>query len=252
MKKNERLTLNSDLLRTFVVIAECGNLTHAADQLHRTQSAVSVKLRRLEEDLKVSLFERHARGMTLSQNGEKLLPIARRALAEIHRAGTLFDAPLRGSIRVGIPDDFDDRIGHAIACRLVAEGAAVTATGTRADGTSPEGCVYRAIDFTDPAATAAFADSLAADSPDFIELDEHGYVDKVKVYQELGAEFEIPLTAEELAADFRLNSGKYCNPLPFAIEVLEHLRSRGYKLCIITNGHGESQRAKLIELRRAN
>ncbi len=81
----------------------------------------------------------------------------------------------------------------------------------------------------------------------FIELDEHGYVDKEKVYQELGAEFEIPLTAEELAADFRLNSGKHCKPFPGAMELLEHLRSRWYKLGIITNGYGESQRAKLVE-----
>lgn len=110
MNVNERKLPNSDLLKTFIVIAECENLTHAADRLHRTQSAVSVQLRKLEEGLNVSLFERQARGMTLSENGKKLLPVARRALAEIQRTANLFDTPLAGRIRVGIPDDFDDTI----------------------------------------------------------------------------------------------------------------------------------------------
>ncbi len=101
---------SSDLLRTFVVIAECGNLTHAANRLHKTQSAVSVQLRKLEDALKVQLFDRHTRGMTLSVNGEKLLPAASRALAELQRTADLFGEPLTGSLRVGIPDDFDDLV----------------------------------------------------------------------------------------------------------------------------------------------
>ena len=52
-------------------------------------------------------------------------------------------------------------IGRAIAERLLADGARVIATGTRADGTVPEGAEYRAVDFADGAATQAFADAVA-------------------------------------------------------------------------------------------
>jgi len=110
MIKNERSAPNSEWLRSFVVIAEWGNLTHAAERLNKTQSAVSVQLRKLEDTLGVSLFKRHVRGMALSESGEKLLPAARRALVELQRTASLFDHPLKGRIRVGIPDDFDDTI----------------------------------------------------------------------------------------------------------------------------------------------
>lgn len=59
-------------------------------------------------------------------------------------------------------------IGRAIAERLLADGAAVTATGTTADGTAPDGCEYRAVDFADDAATEAFAAELEALAPDVL------------------------------------------------------------------------------------
>lgn len=110
MNENERAAPSSDLLRTFVAIAESGNLTQAADRLHRTQSAISVQLRKLEEDLKVSLFDRSPRGMSLTECGEKLLPVAQSVLTEIGRARALFETPLTGRLRIGIPDDFDEAI----------------------------------------------------------------------------------------------------------------------------------------------
>lgn len=110
MIKNERIMPSSDHLKTFVAIAEYGNLTHAAEKLNRTQAAISVQLRKLEETLNVMLFDRLSRGMSLTENGKKLLPCARRALAEISQIGTMFDVPLVGSLRVGIPDDFDNNI----------------------------------------------------------------------------------------------------------------------------------------------
>lgn len=110
MKNSEQTLLNSELLRTFVMIADCGNLTTAAGRLHRTQSAISVQIRKLESDLEIALFDRNSRGMSLTDAGGKLLPKARSILADIKEASTLFKAPLTGSIRVGIPDDFDDTI----------------------------------------------------------------------------------------------------------------------------------------------
>ncbi|WP_420334199.1 LysR family transcriptional regulator [Roseibium sp.] len=110
MKKIEQLALNSDLLRAFVTIAEQGHLTLASERLHRTQSALSVQLKKLETGLNATLFERHPKGMKLTLDGEKLLPIAQGILADLYRAQSLFEHPLRGKVRVGIPDHYDDLI----------------------------------------------------------------------------------------------------------------------------------------------
>ena len=110
MNKIERSSPDSSLLRTFLEIAECRNLTLAASRLNRSQSAISVQLRKLETELNVSLFERDSKGMALSANGEKLVPAARRVLSELGQLQALFQTPLKGRIRVGIPDDFDENV----------------------------------------------------------------------------------------------------------------------------------------------
>lgn len=105
----DRIPLDTDLLRSFVMIANHGNLTVAARHLGRTQSAVSVQLRRLEDQLGSPLFDRQARGMTLNEAGQKLLPRATAILAQLREVGAMFADPLSGSIRIGFPDDYDDR-----------------------------------------------------------------------------------------------------------------------------------------------
>ena len=57
------IPLDSDLLRTFLAVASAGNVTRAADKVGRTQSAVSIQIKRLEETLGESLFERGSRGV---------------------------------------------------------------------------------------------------------------------------------------------------------------------------------------------
>lgn len=108
MNRNDGAAPSSDLLRTFLVLARTGNVTIAADELGRTQSAISVQLRRLEEDLGERLFERGSRGIDLTDAGRRLLPAARRALRELDRVGGLFANPLAGRVRIGIPDDYGD------------------------------------------------------------------------------------------------------------------------------------------------
>lgn len=110
MQENERITTDSNLLRTFVEIAECQNLTLAAARLNRSQSAISVQVKKLEMELNSSLFIREGKGMSLSADGEKLLPAARSVLAELIKVQTLFEDPLNGRIRVGIPDDLDEGV----------------------------------------------------------------------------------------------------------------------------------------------
>jgi len=114
MNKSERMASNSHLLRTFITVAECNNLTRAAELLGRTQSAISVQAKSLEDMLEVSLFVRQSKGITLTAEGEKLLPVARKIVHELMQAGTMFDDPLRGNIRVGIPDDYAETLLESV------------------------------------------------------------------------------------------------------------------------------------------
>ncbi len=61
-----------DKLRIFHAVADAGSLTHAGEQLHLSQSAVSRQIRALEESLSTTLFHRHARGLILTEQGELL------------------------------------------------------------------------------------------------------------------------------------------------------------------------------------
>lgn len=82
-------SLKLDRLRSFVLVAEEGNLTRAARRRHTTPSAVSEHLRQLEETLQVGLFERTRQGMTLTREGELLLPSARKALEGVREMAEL-------------------------------------------------------------------------------------------------------------------------------------------------------------------
>ena len=66
-----------DKLRIFHAVADAGNLTHAGDTLHLSQSAVSRQIRALEESLNTTLFRRHARGLLLTEQGEMLFEATR-------------------------------------------------------------------------------------------------------------------------------------------------------------------------------
>jgi DNA-binding transcriptional LysR family regulator len=61
-----------DKLRVFHAVADAGSLTHAGDNIHLSQSAVSRQIRALEESLNTILFHRHARGLILTEPGELL------------------------------------------------------------------------------------------------------------------------------------------------------------------------------------
>ena len=61
-----------DKLRIFHAVADAGSLTHAGDQLHLSQSAISRQIRALEDSLNATLFHRHARGLILTEQGELL------------------------------------------------------------------------------------------------------------------------------------------------------------------------------------
>lgn len=99
--------LDPELLRAFVAVAETGSVTAAAGRVHRTQSAVSMQIKRLEELLGRRLLDRSGRKAALSAEGELLLPHARALLRAEREVLALFadDAPA-GRVRIGAPDDY--------------------------------------------------------------------------------------------------------------------------------------------------
>ncbi len=102
--------LDSDQLRTFLAIADTGSFTRAADIVHKTQSAVSMQMKRLEERLGRDIFERDGRASKLTEDGERLLDYARRIVRLNTECVACFaETDLVGRVRLGLPDDYADR-----------------------------------------------------------------------------------------------------------------------------------------------
>ncbi|MDJ0948010.1 MAG: LysR substrate-binding domain-containing protein [Alphaproteobacteria bacterium] len=98
--------LDIGLVRAFAAVADCGNMTTAADALGLTQGAVSQQIKRLEEALDCILFDRSKRGLTLTKRGEHLLGLARRFLDLNDEILAEMTAPaVRGEVRLGMPYD---------------------------------------------------------------------------------------------------------------------------------------------------
>ena len=99
--------LELDLLRAFVAVAETGSFTAAADVVHRSQSAVSQKVLRLEEILGRRVFDRTSRTLGLTPDGERLLVAARRMLELNDRLIREWrEPPASGTLRLGVSEDF--------------------------------------------------------------------------------------------------------------------------------------------------
>lgn len=75
-----------DKIRVFHAVAEAGSFTHAGEALNLTQSSVSRQISALEQSLNVSLFHRHARGLTLTEQGETLYATAKEVFAKLAMA----------------------------------------------------------------------------------------------------------------------------------------------------------------------
>src|SRR3954469_11942596 len=111
--------LDIDQLRTFVAIADTGSFTRAADIVHKTQSAVSMQMKRLEERLGRPIFQREGRASRLTDEGDRLLDYARRIVRLNSECLASFaDAELVGRVRLGLPDDYADRYLPAILARF--------------------------------------------------------------------------------------------------------------------------------------
>jgi DNA-binding transcriptional LysR family regulator len=110
--------LESDLLRTFLAVADAGSVTGGAARIHRSQSAASVQVKQLEELFGKPVFKRHGRGVVLSELGKTLAPIARQVVETLDTAfAELTGTGLVGSLRIGIPDDH----GKQALSQIIAE-----------------------------------------------------------------------------------------------------------------------------------
>lgn len=102
--------LQLDWLKCFVAVIDAGSLSGAAGEIHRSQSAVSMQLKKLEEAMGHRLLERDSRNLQLTPEGQTLLGYARRILDLHTEAQTALNGEqLTGRVRLGVPDDYAAR-----------------------------------------------------------------------------------------------------------------------------------------------
>jgi DNA-binding transcriptional LysR family regulator len=111
--------IDIDQLRTFIAIAETGSFTKAAEVVNKTQSAVSMQMKRLEERIDRPIFARDGRASKLTEDGARLLDYARRMVKlNMETIAAFSDAGLSGRVRLGVPDDYADRYLPEIMARF--------------------------------------------------------------------------------------------------------------------------------------
>jgi LysR family hydrogen peroxide-inducible transcriptional activator len=110
-------------LETFVAVAREGSIVRAADRLARTQPSISVRLLALESAWATKLFRRHARGMALTPEGARLLPLAEAALRSLGALDTAAGMPVagHGELRIGAGDALGREIVPRAVARLLRE-----------------------------------------------------------------------------------------------------------------------------------
>jgi len=148
--------LDLDTLRTLVTAHDVGGFAQAADRLGRTPSAISLQMKRLQEELGTPLFRKHGRSLKLTEAGQTALGYARRMLAlNDDLLHTMQGVTLAGAVRIGAPQDF-----AALLPDVLRQFAALyprTQIELRVEG---NGALIEALDKTqlDLALTIGFAD----------------------------------------------------------------------------------------------
>lgn len=101
------LPLDVPLLETFLDLAETGSFTRTATRVHRSQSAISAQVRRLEAMLGATLFQRTTRQVALTAAGERLVPHAQAVVDAATALAARFreDEDVAGDVRLGCPED---------------------------------------------------------------------------------------------------------------------------------------------------
>ena len=121
------INLPTDLLRAFVSVIDLGGYTRAADALGRTQPAISLQMKRLEELLDAKLLSHEGRELKLTEEGEALAVYARQLLRLNDEAvAKLKGRSAKGQIRVGLPTDFSVAFLQDAITEFAREQAKVT------------------------------------------------------------------------------------------------------------------------------
>ncbi len=104
-----RISLELDLLKTLVAGIDSGSFARAADKIGRSQSAVSLQMKKLEDQLDIALFEKQGRSLALTPAGKTLYDYATRML-ELHdeAVAAIKGIALRGHVRFGMSADFEN------------------------------------------------------------------------------------------------------------------------------------------------
>jgi DNA-binding transcriptional LysR family regulator len=109
--------------RTLLHVADLGSLSKAADRLHIAQPALSRQVRLLEQELGTRLFDRHGRGMTVTEAGEEVLRRAARILAAVEELRAAVGDPpssLTGRVSIGLPPTVSEVISMPLIAALQA------------------------------------------------------------------------------------------------------------------------------------
>jgi DNA-binding transcriptional LysR family regulator len=110
-EENSSGPMDIDLLKSFIAICETGSFTAAARQIGRTQSAVSLQVRRLEATLGRPLLLRTSSAVELTEHGELFLRYAKNIVASYGAALAAFDrGSVEGVVVLGLPEDYAPRI----------------------------------------------------------------------------------------------------------------------------------------------
>ncbi len=111
--------LSLDSLRTLVATQDLGGFGRAAERLLRTPSAISLQMKRLQEEIGVPLFRKQGRKMILTEQGEIALRYARRVLElNDEMVDTLRGSSLAGVVRIGFGQDFTSNVLPLVIARF--------------------------------------------------------------------------------------------------------------------------------------
>ena len=121
------LSIPTDLLRAFVTIIDLKGFTRAGERLGRTQPAISLQMKKLQDLVDTPLFDKDTSASSLTEAGEIVAGYARQILAlNDDMVLRLAKRDTRGKLRLGITNDYADHFLPRLLAKLTADGAGVT------------------------------------------------------------------------------------------------------------------------------